>query len=181
MASSRVNKLIISAIIALLVISCQGSSFTVSDASLEHRTRLTVNEDESIISDNSCIVLSFDSSKEDNYTYILKSPEGDVSWEGVFSLADELYVSEELYLSSHATFEKGEYEYFIYSENGQEKSGKLSLDYSSLEGPFFKEDGEITGLTLQSKTENKIEGRDSYGNSVVIEKEITTSSSQPSS
>lgn len=180
MASSRVNKLIIFSIIALLLISCQGSSFTVSDASLEHRTMLTVNEDESI-SDNSCIVLSFDSSKEDNYTYILKSPEGDVSWEGVFTLADGLYVSEELYLSSHATFEKGEYEYFIYSENGQEKSGNLSLDYSSLEGPFFKEDGEITGLTLQSKTENKIEGRDSYGNSVVIEKEITTSSSQPSS
>ncbi|MCR5731864.1 MAG: hypothetical protein K6G51_02855 [Sphaerochaetaceae bacterium] len=166
------NKLLLPVAMALLLLSCQGSSFSVSDVNLEHNTRLTVS-DSKVVSDNSYIVLSFESTKKDKYTYILRSPDGDISWEGSFSEKDGIYTSEDIYLSRFSSFECGEYEYFIYSENGQEKNGKVSLGYSSFSGPFFSEDGmlEIVGLSVdKTEEEKRVEGHDSYGNSVVLER-----------
>lgn len=174
MASSRVvNRIILYLLLAgaLLSMSCQGSSFTVLSAELSHETRLVVSE-ESVLYDRSAVVLSFSSSVEDEYTFSLVSPSGDMSWEGAFSCTDGEYVSEELLVSSSASFEKGLYSYYIYSSKEQERSGELRLDYTTFSGPFFDESGfiEQSGLSVNARTEDSITGTDSYGGSVTIER-----------
>lgn len=177
MASSRVDLLIAVLISgALLAIGCQGSSFTLSDVELSHETKLVVS-DEKVVRDNSSITLSFATNTEDEYTYVLTSPSGEMSWDGSFRFADGRYVSTELLKSSTASFEKGKYTYYIYSSKQQEKSGKVELDYSLFRGPFFDENGFVdqSGLVLQPGSakapEGQIIGTDSYGGKVFIDHE----------
>ncbi len=175
MASSRANRLIALISGVLLLSACQGSSFTVSEVSLSHETRLVVS-DERLVSDDSVMVLSFSTSTDDDYSYVLVSPSGDVSWDGRFSKVDGKYRSEELMIGSASSFEKGRYGYYIYSSKNQEKSGEVDLDYSTLGGPYFDENGfiEHEGLVSHMEMDKSLGGRiigtDSYKNKVIIDR-----------
>ncbi len=124
----RNKLLILFCALFILLFSCSRKSFSLSRESL---TRTFVIEGETRKEE---ALLSFSPNEEGEYTFLLLSPSGDLSWEGKLEKKGEFYSSDSLGITPGASFEEGEYTLYIYSDNGS--SIKSSVRIAKEEGEY---------------------------------------------
>lgn len=105
-------------ILLLFLSSCAAEEFEVSSASL-----VSISSDESRHLELSASFSDPDSS----YTYRLSSPDSDLVWEGAMTGDGSDKTSDEILLTSGASFPKGEYSVIFYSDNGTDLTVPVTL------------------------------------------------------
>lgn len=103
-------------LISILLFSCSRSSFSISNM------RLEAGEEGYFIS-----ALLEDGDEEENYSFILKSPDGDLVWKGNLILDKGRLTSEALLLTPGVSMEKGEYSLIVHSTNGTDIKNTVIL------------------------------------------------------
>lgn len=115
------------AIALIFLASCSSEEFSVSSLSLSLERDVNISDVQKSM--NKLYISGSFSSPDDNYTFRVVSPDGDLCWEGSFSGPDSEKISEPLEITDNAIFQKGDYSILIYSDNGSELGDSISLNY----------------------------------------------------
>ena len=107
---------------AIILFSCEKKSFVVDDYSLKRDVDISLDRNGSLTSYNEKLVLSVSFSPSDQgYSFIIKSPDYDLSWESDIAGISELGITK------GASFPSGSYHAIFYSDRGTETSLDIPL------------------------------------------------------
>ena len=108
------KRILPSLLLSLLLFSCSRSSFTLSSSRLmEGKEGLTVS------------VNTEGEGEDEEFSFILVSPDSDLKWEGKLRGKEGSFYSDELLITPGASFPKGEYELIVSSSKGTDVSEKV--------------------------------------------------------
>lgn len=107
------RRLIASLLILFILLSCDGNGISLESIAFEENG--TLRMDASISGDTG------------NLAYRLVSPDQSLVWEGSFTGKDGRFVSEQIAITPGASFMRGEYHVYIYSDKGGEISAAIEL------------------------------------------------------
>lgn len=168
-------------LVSILVLSCTKEKFSTSSLSL----RRYIEYDEDDIKREHLIFQFLPSKQDASYFFIIKSPDGDLSWEGRMYKNGTLVSSENISITPSSSFPEGKYSYIIYSDNGLSINGEVSmpdeeeghatytqeLDRSIYDIKFFDKNG-VRTYTEESAIEVEIDYRDKFKNFVIVREKI---------
>lgn len=103
-------------LLILLILSCSRSTFQVSGASFQQ------NEEGIRV-----LVYTEDEGEDESFSFILTSPEGDLSWEGKLDGNRGSLYSDYLLITPGAQLPKGTYSIVIHSNTGSDVIKELVL------------------------------------------------------
>ncbi len=128
-------------LLSFLLFSCSEEQFELYSLSAELDRDIEISEKRE--EKNTLFITAEFSESDSIYTFRLTSPDGDLSWEGVFTGDGNEKSSEELSITDNALFPSGEYSVLIYSDKGTELEETFTLSYDS-DLRFFS-DGVLSG------------------------------------
>lgn len=105
---------IISLIFVFLLLSCSKSSFTLSGGRIVEDGR---GRTLSVILENG--------EKDDQYSFSLTSPDGDLRWEGLLTLSGVTLSSDYLLLTPGASMPRGTYTLVVHSSTGTDITSEV--------------------------------------------------------
>lgn len=120
------------ALLLLLLLSCQGSSFDAVNEKLIAELAYGKGEGDEVLFKRMSLYFSANLSSDGDYSLQLISPDGKLVWSSPLVLSDGVYTSFELALTEGAFFPEGKYVYSILNDKGFEITGEVSLAYDNI-------------------------------------------------
>lgn len=125
-------------VLAVMLCSCNQEQFDVSSLSLVSDSEIVLPLDGNARRKEKLVLSAAFSLDEDQYSYKVISPEGELVWEGNFEGSG--IRSAELEITDGARFPQGIYSYIFYSDQGTELSG--DIEYKADESyPYYTPQG----------------------------------------
>ena len=164
--------------VAFIFVSCSKENFDVDSISLKRDINVSVDKTGYVSSYKESLLLDALFSNDNiKYSFQIKSPDYDLTWEGEFEDGKA-----SLGITDGATLNSGNYHAIIYGDNGTDKTLELSLSEFDTSFPYINENRELvsnnsvsiieydSNLNEIKKSDNKNGGYivDSYTKSVQI-------------
>lgn len=159
------RKTLIILISLLTLFSCSRESFSIDSESLRRVCDITIDSSSEVISYKEALYLNAIFSNDTlKYSFLLKDPKKDLSWEGDISSENKI----ELAITPGASFPSGEWNVIYYADNGTELKSTIKLSGVDSDFPYITEDG-----ILRTKYEVMILAYDSVGQEIDIITNLT--------
>lgn len=130
------RRLFLLLLLLLLLFSCAKESFDISSCTLKRDSDVEMSTSGSILAYEEKLVLSASFSNDEiNYSFQIKSPDNDLTWEGDYKDGGV-----DLGITAGAMLPSGDYHAIFYGDNGTEKSIDIPLSPIDNSFPYINDE-----------------------------------------